>query len=350
MLYIPEEYKASIFHEFKEFFPAPQNHKQLTQKHDRREGDVIFPGQKETKGFQTKIRSAGGYILKYILKSFRNLLEEKELDYLQAWYVQNKIPRIITTHTLVSQEVYHHASLLDDDWFYLTNIKLNDYFERDKMMNTFSFKSHSDREIIFNNGFYQLKNKGKVIKEFGENKIFSYTFTVECPIRYPHVADIPTALTDKFWLCKRMKRHIYVIEEQDDFIEVEFIDNNHKKVMLLNPITSKLSCRHELVAVNNLTYLELYDLYTNFDFDKYHPAKYALIKNRLIDIGFINEFKVGLNDFNTNFDENSINKVHYPFIKNHSEPISHFNVPYQDVETSCIINRLNPTIKEERED
>ncbi len=36
-------------------------------------------------GFQTNIRSAKGYILKYVSKTFIDLKEKKEIDFLQAW-------------------------------------------------------------------------------------------------------------------------------------------------------------------------------------------------------------------------------------------------------------------------
>ena len=57
------------------------------------------------------------------------------------------------------------------------------------------------------------------------------------------------------------------------------------------------------MPVNQLSYLELYDLYQNFDFDKNNPAKFGVVKNRLIDLGLLDEKKVNLNDFNTSFDE-----------------------------------------------
>jgi len=302
LLYIPEQYIESVYKDFKRFFPAPQNHKPLSD----RKGVELFTGQHETKGFQIEINSAGGYILKYILKSFRNLIEEKELDYMQAWYVHNKIPRIITTHTLVSQDIYHHAALLEEDWFYLTTIKLNDYFHKDSMMNTFHFKSRTNREIIFNNGHYQLINDGSVVQEFGENKIFGYKFTVDCPIKYPFVPNIPTSLIDKFWLFRRKKKYVYSIEDLDPFIEIQFEDNETTLIMTLDTRTMETNFKHDLLPVNQLSYIELYYLYENFDFEKDNPAKFGLVKNRLIEIGLLDEDLVNLNDYNFNFVEKEI--------------------------------------------
>ncbi len=289
LLYVPKEYIQDVFREFKRFFPAPQNHK------DRKDGQIMFGDQRETEGFQIAIDAAGGYILKYILKSFRNLLEEKELDYLQAWYVHNKIPRIITTHTLISQDVYHHASLLDSDWFYLTDIKLNDFYERDTMMNTFHFRSHSNREIIFQNGYYKLMSNGKVIKEFGQNKIFGYKFTVDCPVRYPFVPDIPLALTDRFWLLRRRKKYVYyIVPTYDIETKVEY-----RTMQLLRKERKRsLMVFDDDLPVSKMTFFDLFDLYQHFDFDIENPAKFALVQNRLVDLGLLDEEKVNLNDFN----------------------------------------------------
>ncbi len=84
LMYVPETHILRIYNEFLKCFPAPQNHKKLTYNKKykgSRDGVEIGQGIYETNGFQTKVRSAAGYILKYILKSFTNLIEEKEVDY-----------------------------------------------------------------------------------------------------------------------------------------------------------------------------------------------------------------------------------------------------------------------------
>ncbi|MDQ7046764.1 MAG: replication endonuclease [Sulfurovum sp.] len=85
LMYVPEQYIPRMYIEFQRFFPAPRNHKKLTYKNtqgaNKRNGSKIGENMHETFGFQTEVRSAAGYILKYILKSFRNLIDGEELDF-----------------------------------------------------------------------------------------------------------------------------------------------------------------------------------------------------------------------------------------------------------------------------
>ena len=130
---------------------------------------------------------------------------------MQAWYVYNKIPRIITTHTALSQDVYYQASLLDDDWFYLSNLKINDYYTRDKDMNTFKI-GDDNRLIEFNNGHYKLTFNGFTVKEFGEDKTLKMKFTVKRPLRFmpfelPYISCMIHKVNLVFWKLVPKKRN-----------------------------------------------------------------------------------------------------------------------------------------------
>lgn len=169
LMYAPLEYVPSIYKEFVRYFPAPQNHKKLTLKSSGRHPSKIADGIYETNGFQTKIRSASAYILKYILKSFTNLINDDEIDYLQAWYVHNKIPRLISSHTLVSQDVYHSTAILEDDWYYLTNIKVEGGHTIDRDNNYFKFDDSMGRVITGDNGYFHIFNNGKLVSSYGQH-------------------------------------------------------------------------------------------------------------------------------------------------------------------------------------
>ena len=297
LMYLPKQFIPNLFNEFKKFFPAPQNHKKINMRQDKRKAKEFYKDYFETKGFQTEIRSPAGYILKYILKSFQNLIEQQEIDYLQAWYIYNKIPRLITTHSLISQEVYHHASLLDSDWYYLTDLKRLGHFERDNIFNTFILKDNK-REIYYENGYYRLKVNDLVIKEFGKNKIYKKKFTTQCPIKYPRVPNIPICLTSRFWRLAPKKKYTYQIRE-NTFIEVDidgqqyYYDKQNKEYGL-----KKL-----FFPISQLTLLTLYEWYLNFDIEKENLMKYGLIKRELISRGLIkNELDIPLQEYNTNFD------------------------------------------------
>jgi hypothetical protein len=96
LMYIPPEYVSTVYRAFMKSFPAPRNSQRITKYNtfgkNKRNGKKIQEGMYETHGFQTEIRSPVGYILKYILKSFINLINDEELDYLQAWYIKYRIP------------------------------------------------------------------------------------------------------------------------------------------------------------------------------------------------------------------------------------------------------------------
>jgi len=171
LLYINKNHIGDLKEVFEKFFPAPRNHKSKN-------------GYGETYGFQTNIRSAAGYILKYILKSFSDLKKQKKVDRLQAWYIIYKIPRIITSHTLLSQDDYQAVSLVDQRWDYLTDIKDNYVFNKLKMKNYYYLKmvDNYGRVIVYDNGLLQLFNKGILIKEIGfkyikSNKWNSYKWS-----------------------------------------------------------------------------------------------------------------------------------------------------------------------------
>lgn len=170
LMYAPLEYVPNIYKEFIKCFPAPRNSLRLTKHNtfgkNKRNGNKIAEGIFETHGFQTEIRNPVGYILKYILKSFVNLIKDEELDYLQAWYIKNRIPRLISTHTLVSQEIYHKSAILEDDWYYLTHIKIDGGFYKSKDGSYFRFDD-GIRQVIGNNGYYAVYNSGKLVNSYG---------------------------------------------------------------------------------------------------------------------------------------------------------------------------------------
>lgn len=327
LLYVPEQYLSGVYKEFKKFFPAPQNHKKINYRDNKRDAALIADDLYETQGFQTKIRSVTGYILKYILKSFRNFIENDEIDYLQAWYIHNRIPRIITTHTLIPQDIYYKTSILDDDWYYLSNIKHNEVFINDRDNDYFKFSDGHARDIIGDNGFFVVYNCGKLVKSYGEKKftlpkyrLRSFRFSVNKPDSFCMLNRYIILIPPKKYSYYRLQvfndgtqflygSHSYFsftflsdfVDETDNIIDIQFEDDYNIKNMNYDKLTGKVFFDYEVLPVSHLSYLQLYDFYENFDFDKNNPAKFGLVKNRLIDLGILNEKKVNLNDFNTNF-------------------------------------------------
>jgi len=260
LFYCPQAYIPDLKKEFEKFFPAPQNHKSINN----------F----ETKGFQTTIKSAVGYILKYVLKSFRNVVENKEPDYLDAWYVHYRIPRIITSHTLVPQDIYHRVALVDDDWYYISNLPIFRDVLRDFCMFT-----DDNRKIIVNYKHVQVFHNGLLVREIGERvyrpqKIYLHrcTFSVQKPKNFN--------ILREYTFCFPKK-----IKPKRTF-EIKFVYSDP-------PL--------KYVPIKKIKSYSLLEFYYNFDFDKYNPAKFGLIKRELIERGLIEYEDVNLNDYNTDF-------------------------------------------------
>ena len=250
-------------------------------------------------GFQTQIRSAAGYILKYILKSFKNLIDGKEIDYLQAWYVHNKIPRIITTHTLVSQEIYHKASMMESDWYYLTDIKLNDGLVSDRLNNYFKFDDGAGRTIVGDNGLFVLQNNGKIISTYGSKqkhikkiRLRSLNFSKH---KYSSYLNIPPASFNimaiyEIWTPPR-EYSFYISKSFDD--GTFFVYGNNEDFFIDAGVTFDFGIEDEkLLPIAKMTDFSLYNEYNDFDFDLKASVRYAMIHNELIDRGLIlSEYK-----------------------------------------------------------
>ena len=318
LMYLPERFIPAVYNHFHNFFPAPRNAKKINYKEDGRHPTEIYPGYYETKGFQVELRSPAGYILKYILKSFRNLIEGKDLDYLQAWYIHNKIPRIITTHSLISQDVYHHAALLDDDWYYLTNLKLDHHYERDTLFNTFRI-ADDKRELIYENGYYKLVSNGRTVKEFGENRIYKMKFTEKRPYyvfpKYRRYLDCSFHRVNlSGWRFIPKYKYRYKINMKPEFIDIELPDGTF---MIYDKNSGKYGRPREFKHIysynpyillpghapkNAISDLDLFDWFYNFDFDRENMKLFGMIKRTMVERGLLELEEVDLSEFNTDFE------------------------------------------------
>lgn len=160
LLWIPENYFESFKKDFKRYFPAPQNHKPIT---NGNEGD--------TYGFQTAIHNPVGYIMKYATKSFMDLRTGEDMNYLQSWYIKHKIRRLTTSHSTIPQWVYQKCYAVESDWFHLTDLNKREPLlcEWSKEDNWFQLIEDNGRSIEYDNGLITLRYiDGPIIKQFGE--------------------------------------------------------------------------------------------------------------------------------------------------------------------------------------
>jgi hypothetical protein len=67
---------------------------------------------------------------------------------------------------LISQDIYHKSAILEPDWYYLSNIKIDKGFYKSKDSSYFSF-NEGTRQIVGNNGYFALYNNGILINSYG---------------------------------------------------------------------------------------------------------------------------------------------------------------------------------------
>jgi hypothetical protein len=160
LLWLPESYIDSFKKDFQRYFPAPQNHKPITNGNEA-----------DTYGFQTAIHNPVGYIMKYATKSFMDLRTGEELNYLQSWYIKHKILRITTSHSTVPQWVYQKCYAVEKDWFHLTDLNIREPLlcEWSKEDDWFQLIEDNGRSIEYDRGQITLSYiGGSIIKQIGE--------------------------------------------------------------------------------------------------------------------------------------------------------------------------------------
>ena len=265
LMYIPIDAIDKVKKEFEKFFPAPQNHKKLNDT--------------DTYGFQTEIRSASGYILKYILKAFRNVIDDKDPHYLDAWYVHNRIPRLIMTHTLISQDLYHKIAVLDDDWYYLSQLSIF----RDTVRQ-FSILEDNDRKIIVEYKHVMIYNQGRLVREYG---------------RYQYLPMLVYPKRLKFQVNK--PKRFNILREYRVYQQKLFVVQKSKRVPVVFEYAS-MDLELKYKPIKHLKGQSLWEFYINFDPDIHNPAKYGEIKRELMRRGMLDYEHINLNDYNSSFD------------------------------------------------
>ena len=262
MLYVPTQYLQTLKKAYSIYFPAPQNSKPLNT--------LIDDGQ--LKGFQWEIESAPAYILKYIFKSFLNVQNENELDYLQAWYIKHRILRVVTSHSIVPAWVYRKISVLDKDWHYLTDIKNNAVCEWSKEDDYILFEDEYKRTLEYNKGVYKLYYKDTILKEFGTRK-----------------EDTPVTITPTINLKykKKIKEPKILIDGKTFILK----DGKYEQLFIKRPIvyTSSFNLYKDFVSMENK------------DIDSFDLNHYALVKNELIKRNQISGEILPISDYKINF-------------------------------------------------
>jgi hypothetical protein len=287
MLYVPVKYVSTLKDFYISYFPAPQNIKPLDKS--------IDDGQ--LKGFQWEIKSAPAYILKYIFKSFLNVQNETELDYLQAWYIKNRILRIVTSHSLVPAWVYRKIVPLEKDWFYLTDIRNNFISEWSKEDDYIRLEDQYNRTLEYKQGIYKLYYKDRIIKQFGTKKII-----IKSPkIQINGVNYLLSDKKDQFiiksfvftsYITKKLNmKYKKRIKEPKIIIDgINYIQKENK--------LEKIFIKKPIIYTSNIELYRDYISMENKDVDSIDLNHYALVKNELIKRKLISGDIVNIDDYN----------------------------------------------------
>ncbi|MBE0515163.1 replication endonuclease [Sulfurimonas sp.] len=265
MFYIAPKFVNDVKSQFVKSFTAPRNAEPLKG---------CIEGQLEC--FQWNINKPSAYVLKYVTKSFMDVKNQKEIDYIQAWFIHHRIPRCVTSHTIVPQWVFQKIQPLESDWFYLTDIanapgaccewsKEDDYF---KFMDIFS-----GRTLEYNRGVYKVFYGNTVVKEFGSTKDEKKV--------YDRFEKVPTQWTQK---------------TKNDFIPLVIDDKNllYKDGKIFEP------------ASKSPLYMKNYELYHHYleidkKIDTVNLHHYGLVKNELINRGMLFGETLPLDSYNGQF-------------------------------------------------
>ena len=253
MLYIPYSHIEQFKKDFIRSYPAPQNRAKIV-------------GSDELKGFQTDIRDTTAYIMKYILKSFMDVKKQKEIDYIQAWYIKHRIMRCVTSRSLIPQWIYQKTACFENDWFHLTDILKdpNNECEWSKEDNYFYLiDNHTGREIIYQYGLLQIVYKDIVLKEMGK----------------PKEKNIKVKIYDKTPKTWAKKEKI-----------VPTFENN----TLIGHYT-KQGYKEFIKQPYQMNDFELFNYFQNIDMETIDLKRYMYTRNIMIDRGLLNKEKLPIN-------------------------------------------------------
>lgn len=242
LLYVPASYVYKLKKEFMKIFDAPMN---ITQDKKRLSPEQIANG--ELNGFQWTISNPVGYILKYVTKSFMDIKNQAQIDELQAWYIKHRIVRFTTSHTLVPQWVYNKVYPLENDWLYLSDLKINSMCEWSAEDDYFKFEDTKlGKTLMYDRGLYQVFQDGELVHQFGERK--------EKPIEIQSFK-----YRDKFVIRKKKQR-----------VKIEILTKDGQKIDFYKK------------PIPHMKNYELLQYYHSLDIDKTPYAHYTLTKNECV--------------------------------------------------------------------
>jgi len=297
LLYIPESYKTKLLNEFKKVFNAPRN---IGQDKKRLTPEQIANG--ELNGFQWTLSNPVGYVMKYCTKSFMDIDNENKLDELQAWYIKHRILRISMSHTLVPQWVYQKIYPLENDWLYLSDLRINSSCEWSQKEDTFEFYDDYKKQTLkYDNGLYQQFIDGKLVREFGTKKqTKKHSVTINDIEYFPLVFNntLENAFKQKEFKAKYpFGKPISKTKQKKIIPDSILIDIDDRTYQYKNDDLFKIP-----IVPSEMKNIQLYQYYLKLskDIEIVDLVHFGITQNECIKRGLIDDIPIqSLNDFNT---------------------------------------------------
>jgi hypothetical protein len=275
MFYFPKEYRSFVLRDFKKAFPAPRNSEPLVV-------DGVECADGQVNGFIWNISKPAGYVLKYVTKSFINVKNQKNIDYIQAWYVKHRIIRSVTSHSVLPQWAYQKLYPIEKDWYYLTDLidrGVSEWSREDDYIRITDVDS--GRSLQYDRGEYKIFYDDVLVKSFGEKKETSYTMK--------KFEDIP-----KKWHSRSGDLHRITVNGQEMFYR-KIVDRRAKQ-------GNHLYTAHFIkprVPAGSMKDIELMNYYMSLDIDYVNMDHFVYVKNELIDRGLLNDERLPMAQYSS---------------------------------------------------
>ena len=277
LLFVPMEYKDSLKKDFEKCFPASENKKLLIINKFTKE--TCPEGQ--TKGFQWIIYNPAAYVMKYVTKSFRDVKNNAEIDYLQAWYIKHRITRVTFSKSTIPQWVYQKMVPLEKDWFHLTELLRTDIGRCEWSKEDDYILLHDNdfnRSLEYDRGLYKIFYGDKIVREFGE-------------IKEKVVIDKYESMP-KTWVCSKQDAKNYIDVDIDG--KCYFLRNGDLSERLKKPY--------------EMTFLELYNYFYSLDIDTLDLFHYGLVRNMMIQKNMLIGERINPSEFTKEYFNNANSK------------------------------------------
>jgi hypothetical protein len=251
MLFIPTEYILKVKKRFYSYFMDSKTWgKTKDKKHDIGALNIGGLGFRYT--WYKEKGGAVGYIMKYILKTFKDV-DSKEIQHSVYWYAKHRVIRFLSSRSLIPLSIYRKVR-----YFFKSN---------------FGIQSLKEITNLFRNG---------QIQRYYNNTLITYTFF--CPDSNEYKEVILWEKDPELQLISRLA-------SQNDFAYDLVQKRKHLK-QKRNIIEFSNELIEKIIPITKMTDIKLIDTYTklnNSSISSYDTNHFVLVHNELVKRELINK-------------------------------------------------------------